>query len=268
MSRNFDLLTQIEIENGTGDLPMRPVFEQPLRPSSDQPMRPVFEQPLRLTPDQAARGKGALLDSSKARTDEIFQLVQRIFLSADGNGPRQVVFCGVDSESGSSSVCARAGRILAANSPLSVCLLDANILSPRLSRIFGTNETMPFPRSEDPLLQQCVKVDENLWLGGSNILADDGRALLSADHLKERIGQLLDVFGYVLIDSPGANVGGDAQVLGQIADAAVLVIEANSTRRLAARKAKEALDSADVRLLGTVLHNRSFPIPETLYKRL
>lgn len=260
MSRNFDLLAQIEIETGTGG--------PPLRPSSDKPLRPVFDQPLRPSSDRAVRGKDALLDSNKARTDEIFQLVQRIFLTANGNGPRQVVFCGVDSENGSSSVCARAGRILAANSPLSVCLVDANIVSPRLSGIFGINATIPFSDSEDSLLQQCVKVDENLWLGGSNILGDNGRALLSADHLKERIGQLLDVFGYVLIDSPGANVGGDAQVLGQIADAAVLVIEANNTRRLAARRAKEALDSADVRLLGTVLHNRSFPIPETLYKRL
>jgi Mrp family chromosome partitioning ATPase len=146
--------------------------------------------------------------------------------------------------------------------------VDANILSPRLSGVFGVNATMPFLGSEDSLLEQCVKVDENLWLGGSNILADNGRVLLSADHLKERIGQLLDVFGYVLIDSPGVNGGGDAQLLGQIVDAAVLVIEADSTRRLAARKAKEALDTAGVRLLGTVLHNRSFPIPERLYRAL
>ena len=31
---------------------------------------------------------------------------------------------------------------------------------------------------------------------------------------------------------------------------------------------KETLDAAGVRLLGTVLNNRSFPIPERLYKRL
>jgi Mrp family chromosome partitioning ATPase len=56
--------------------------------------------------------------------------------------------------------------------------------------------------------------------------------------------------------------------LGQVADAAILVIEANSTRRLTARNAKETFDAAGVRLLGTVLHNRSFPIPEKLYRRL
>jgi Mrp family chromosome partitioning ATPase len=78
----------------------------------------------------------------------------------------------------------------------------------------------------------------------------------------------VDEFEYMLIDAPGTSVCGDAQLLGLVADAAILVIEANSTRRLTARKAKETLDAAGVRLLGTILHNRSFPIPEGLYKRL
>jgi Mrp family chromosome partitioning ATPase len=72
----------------------------------------------------------------------------------------------------------------------------------------------------------------------------------------------------MLIDAPGISVCGDAQLLGQIADAAILVIEANSTRRLTARKAKESLDAAGVRLLGTVLNNRIFPIPEGIYRKL
>jgi Mrp family chromosome partitioning ATPase len=100
------------------------------------------------------------------------------------------------------------------------------------------------------------------------LLAGDNGALASVDELKERLAQLRGVFEYVLIDAPGTNVCEDARLLGQVADAAILVIEAHSTRRVTARKAKETLDAAGVRLLGTVLQNRSFPIPERLYKRL
>jgi len=53
-----------------------------------------------------------------------------------------------------------------------------------------------------------------------------------------------------------------------VTDAAILVVEANETLRIAARKAKETLEAANVRLLGTVLHNRTFPIPEQLYQKL
>ncbi len=106
------------------------------------------------------------------------------------------------------------------------------------------------------------------WLAGPNILADNSRVLLPPVQLKERLAQLRNEFEYMLIDAPGTSVCGDAQLLGQVADAAILVIEVNCTRRLTARKAKEALDAAVVRLLRTVLHNRSFPIPGGLYKRL
>ena len=129
----------------------------------------------------------------------------------------------------------------------------------------GTN---PFFGPSAPLREQCVKIGGNLWLAGPEILADNSRVLLPPDELKKRLAQLRETFEYMLIDAPGTSVCGDAQLLGLVADAAILVIEANSTRRLTARKAKESLEAAGVRLLGTVLHNRSFPIPSGLYKRL
>ena len=147
-------------------------------------------------------------------------------------------------------------------------MVDANVRSPRLSGIFGVDGTNPFSGPSAPLREQCVKVGGNLWLAGPNILADNSRILLPPVQLKERLGQLREEFEYMLIDAPGTSVCGDAQLLGLVADAAILVIEANRTRRLAARKAKETLDESGVRLLGTVLHNRTFAIPMRLYKNL
>ena len=162
----------------------------------------------------------------------MLRLIQRIFLSANGSAPRQVVLCGVDDENGSSSVCARAGRTLAANSSRPVCVVDANVRSPRLSGMFGVEGTNPFSGPSASLREQCVKIGCNLWLAGPNILADNSRVLLPPDQLKERLAQLREMFEYMLIDAPGTSVCGDAQLLGLVADAAILVIEANSTRRL------------------------------------
>ena len=243
MSRNFDLLAQIEMKSGSPD-------QATGSPVHHATMVPVLK------------------DGSIDRSDETLRLVQRIFLSANGRAPRQVVFCGVDQENGSSSICARAGRTLAANSSQPVCLVDANMRSPGLSSIFGIDGIAPLSGTSAPLREQCLKVGGNLWLAGPNILADNGRVLLPVNELKERLAELREVFGYMLIDAPGTSVCGDAQLLGQVADAAILVIEANSTRRLTARKAKATLDAAGVRMLGTMLHNRSFPIPQRLYDSL
>jgi protein-tyrosine kinase len=247
MSRNFELMTKLEIEAAASEKRAASSVDSAV----GMPITPILSS-----------------QASDAGGEEILRLIQRIFLSATGNAPRQVVLCGVDDDNGSSSIVARVGRTLAANSSRPVCLIDANVRSPRLSNMFGIGGANSFSGPFAHVNEQCVKVGGNLWLAGPRILADDSRVLLPPVQLKERLTALRDEFEYMLIDAPGTSVSGDAQLLGMFADAAILVIEANSTRRLAARKAKESLEAAGVRLLGTVMYNRSLPIPEGLYNRL
>jgi Mrp family chromosome partitioning ATPase len=250
MSRNFELLSQIELGSqlGTADFPIPTTTNR------------VVEEPLISTD---------VRDAGEVCGGEMLRLIQSIFLSPHGRiKQRVVVFCGVDGEAGSSSICASAGRALGAAGSSSVCLVDANVRTARLSGILGVDGTKPFFGVSFSAREQCTQVAENLWLAGKNLLADDRGSLKSVGELRQLISQLHGTFEYLLIDAPGINLSADASLLGQIADAVVLVIEADSTRRLSARKAKETLDAAGVRLLGTVLHNRSFPIPEKLYKRL
>jgi Mrp family chromosome partitioning ATPase len=46
------------------------------------------------------------------------------------------------------------------------------------------------------------------------------------------------------------------------------VLEARSTRKFAAQRVKSMLNSANARLLGTILTERTFPIPERIYRKL
>ena len=73
-------------------------------------------------------------------------------------------------------------------------------------------------------------------------------------------------FNYVLF---GAKITDSAAPLfGKACDGAVLVLTANLTRREAALRAREILLSWNVKLLGAVLNNRTFPVPESIYRRL
>jgi Mrp family chromosome partitioning ATPase len=251
MSRNFELLTQLECELG--------VAEHRPRKTVD---RAVIKD------DRAVIKAVASREGGDKRSDEMLRLVRGIFLSPNGSASRQVVFCGVDGDNGSSSVCASAGRTLAANSSGTVCLVDANLRGPRLSKMFGVDTSVPFTGKPASVRDRCVEVGDNLWLAGTAVLGSSGYTFPSADELEERLAQLCSEFDFLLIDAAGVNVSGDAAALGHAADSVVLVVEANTTHRAAARKAKETLDAAGVRLLGTVLHDRSFPIPEGLYRRL
>jgi receptor protein-tyrosine kinase len=90
----------------------------------------------------------------------------------------------------------------------------------------------------------------------------------SADELRLRLARLRREFDYVLIDAPACDAGVDAVLLGQLSEAAILVVEADATRRVSAGRAKQDFDAAGIALAGTVLHNRSFVIPKSLYEKL
>ena len=72
----------------------------------------------------------------------------------------------------------------------------------------------------------------------------------------------------MLIDAPPLTRYSDAIGFGQLTDGFILVVEANATRREAALQVAENLRAANVRILGAVLNQRTFPIPETLYNKL
>jgi Mrp family chromosome partitioning ATPase len=80
--------------------------------------------------------------------------------------------------------------------------------------------------------------------------------------------ELRNEFEYAVIEGPVAAISSEAALLGQLTDGIILVVGAHSTRKATARKIKETLEGAQSRILGTVLSDRRFPIPEKIYSRL
>jgi Mrp family chromosome partitioning ATPase len=83
-----------------------------------------------------------------------------------------------------------------------------------------------------------------------------------------RISELRSEFDYVLMDVAPLNSCNHSMFLGGLSDGVVLVLKANSSRRDSTREAIQQFQDANVRVLGAVLNQRTFPIPERIYKRL
>jgi Mrp family chromosome partitioning ATPase len=83
-----------------------------------------------------------------------------------------------------------------------------------------------------------------------------------------RLAQLRTEFEYAVIHGPAVGISSEAAFLAELTDGIVLVLEANITRRASIRAIKETLEAEGVRILGTILSRRGFPIPERLYTRL
>ena len=247
---------------------MSKYFEVLQRAARDEEVVRLADQPA-----SPANGRHPRPPLDALAFEEITKLVQCLFfLPTNGDAPRAVLFCGVGQGDESHRICTRAARTLAAQVTGTVCVVDANLRCPSMHQHFAVENLRGLSDAlgnSDPI-RTCVRplsVD-NLWLMPCGSPVPDLQNLLSSDHVRPRMKELRAEFDYVLIDAPPVNLHADAIVLGQLADGVVLVVQAHSTRRETARKVKESLQAAKVKLLGTVLDKRTFPIPEAFYRRL
>ena len=92
--------------------------------------------------------------------------------------------------------------------------------------------------------------------------------LLGSPQMQTRMSELHREFDYVVIDIPPLNLYPEAATLAKMADGLILVVKAHATRREVAQKVVQELKASDVRVLGAILNERTYPIPDGLYRKL
>lgn len=253
MSRNFELLQKLE-------------QEQRLQPEVVPLSRSIAASEISSLDAETEREA----QPRKHFPDEVCTLVRRLFL-LDCAGPRAVVFSSVERGAGCSWIAAHCAQALATQTKQSVCLVDANLFFPALHNFFEVENSHGFAEamSNSQPLEKCATqvAPRNLWL----LTSGNGPAhdmLSDIDSLRSCMRQLREQFDYAIIDTPPWNLYSHAEVLGSVSDGIVLVLKANSSRRVATQKLVTEMKAANIRLFGAVLNQRTFPIPQAIYDRL
>jgi hypothetical protein len=193
--------------------------------------------------------------------EQIQGLVREIFLSRPERQVRQVVFSALDGETDVRGICRQVGEGLAAEIPGKVGVMGG---FPRLLSEVGTEESADDPRLP-PLRRISTRVRGNLWLVPAAAGDDEHRTAAS---LHSYLGELRREFEYSIVEAEPAGESNDTTSMAQFSDGIILVLSAGRTRKVTARKVKQILEGAQARVLGTVLSDRVFSIPEGIYRRL
>ena len=210
-------------------------------------------------------------DVGQLTRDEEFKLIQNVFRVPGSAGRRTVLFAGVDRHPASATLCGRTAELLAAQVEGSVCVVDTDLRDPSLHLCLNgraTDGLLDLLRDGRSARSAAQQLGANLWLLASASRVPEPHAVLASDRLRLLFTELREQFDHVLISAPPFSESAASILLSQLTDGVVLVVEAHATRRERARNVKESLTAAGVPLLGVVLNNRTFPIPDALYRRL
>lgn len=184
-------------------------------------------------------------------------------LAANGKGrPKVILITSAGHGEGKSSTVSNLGIALAEINQR-VLLIDADLRKPRLHDIFNLPNTWGLSDllREKSSLADCPiealarksEVD-GLYVLPSGPGTVSITNLLYSGRMAELVERVRNDFDITIIDTPPMSYLSDARVLGQLADAAILVIRAARTTRDEARAAKQRLVDDGIRVLGTILN--------------
>jgi hypothetical protein len=194
--------------------------------------------------------------------EQIRGLVQRVFFVGGGQPVKQVVFSAADPNTNVAYICDQAGRALALETSADIAVVSCEALVERRARSHSHGGRGVSIKS------LSTQAAINLWHVPEFAMDLCGEESGTGAYWLSCLAELRNEFEYSVIHGPVAGISSEAAVLGQLTDGIILVLGAHSTRRATACKIKETLESAQARILGTVLSERTFPVPEWIYRRL
>ena len=112
------------------------------------------------------------------------------------------------------------------------------------------------------------EVGKNLYLVTAGQTELNPVILLNSPKVKEMLEEAKKKFEVILIDCPNIMGFKESIALAQHTDATVIVVSEDITRRQVVKIAIQSLWAKKVNLLGVVLNNRTFPMPEFIYERV
>jgi hypothetical protein len=217
----------------------------------------VAKQP-RATPIREQVHRKVAFPAASVEQEQIHALVQQLFFRHESALVRQVGFAPVEGSTATAALCFEVARTLTEEGRYDVGLIDAH------------SDPVPLQTQlEIPTPDQAPAtwpIGPRLWMVPRQSWREDSGGQPATEQDLSRLRDLMAEFDFSILWCP--PVSWLTVSIGRASDGLVLVLAANKTRRLVAAQVKEQLSKAQVPLLGTVLAERRFPVPQGLYQSL
>lgn len=153
-----------------------------------------------------------------------------------------------------------------------VLLVDADLRRGQVANYLGVKQPVGF---SEYLADKCELKDivfnisiDNLTFVPCGDVPQNPAELLASDKMKHFIKDMRQQFDHIIFDVPPIVAVTDAGIVGSMVEGAILIIRAGKTQRGIVKHAESLLNQSHTKLLGHVLTNIEYHLPEYIYRYL
>lgn len=206
-----------------------------------------------------------------ARLSYYHNLADQIFLLMKDKKLKTLMFASAVSKEGVTTILTNLGTYFSKTSGHKVLIVDANLRNPSMQKLFKGSDV----EGLSDVLQGNITLDRAIKEAGSNLyILPAGKTslnpmtLLNSHMMHDLLKHAKDKYDIVLVDVAPLNEHKDGVVLAPSLDGTVIVLNEGETKRHIVKIVTTALMNNKASVLGAVLNNRTYPIPEKIYKKL
>ena len=150
-------------------------------------------------------------------------------------------------------------------------VIDANLVNPSLSRLFGMPENCfgltDIFNDRVTFEEAIIQIGNNLFLLSSgNISSGGSKNTIEQDHFNRLFNYCRRFFDFIIVDSSPVMTSSDSLTIASTADKVFLVIQYAQVQRPVAEKTKALLNNNECHIGGVILNRVKHVIPGWVYK--
>ena len=183
--------------------------------------------------------------------------------SSQGKGPPVIAFSGMQRRGGTSTISLLIAHYLAVDAADARILYVSYCLDHNRGNINKTDTTL---RIGHPLSDTLFRTTPKAFMKLSVQPAEAGVVVNSAKWFSDLIDLSKKHCHWVILDIPPFFSSPESYIVSQMCDSVVLVLKSGETRYPALNGLVADLEQVGIRVLGTILNFRQYPIPRWLLK--
>ena len=196
-------------------------------------------------------------------------LCERIYLLMNDNNLKSILICDTRKSDEAAVITFNLGFYLAKNQGYKVLIIDANLRFPAISRFcnISDNPGLTNVLEEGILVENAIQdLDNNLYVLAAAKNEVNPITLLESHMMLEVIDKAKERYDLIFITCADIKNYNDVAILSAVTDGIAIVIDEGQVRRQVIQGTIMSLEQKKANLIGVIFNNRTFTVPDIIYK--